>query len=78
MVRTICDRCGREQDTTGEKYKFDFFIKILNYDLCPECNAKYLVLLKEFIQNKIEQDYQDFIDSLKDKALKKSNGGKTK
>lgn len=55
MVKTICDRCGREQDTTGEKYKFDFFIKVLNYDLCPECNGEYLVLLKEFIQNKSPQ-----------------------
>lgn len=48
MVKTVCDRCGREQDTTGEKYKFDFFIKVLNYDLCPECN----ILLNEFIHNK--------------------------
>lgn len=70
MVKTICDRCGREQDTTGEKYKFDFFIKVLNYDLCPECNAKYLVLLKEFIQNKTKEDYQKFIESLKASSKK--------
>lgn len=55
MVKTVCDRCGREQDTTGEKYKFDFFIKVLNYDLCPECNGKFLVLLNEFIHNNKEQ-----------------------
>ena len=67
MVNTICDRCGREQDTTGKKYKSDFFIKVLHYDLCPECHGKYLVLLKEFIQNKIKEDYQDFIKSLKRK-----------
>ena len=65
MVKTICDRCGREQDRTVEK--FDYFIKVLNYDLCPECNGEYLVLLKEFIQNKIRKDYQDFIKSLKRK-----------
>lgn len=51
MIKTICDRCGREQDSTGVKYAFDYFIKVLHYDLCPECNGKYLVLLKEFINN---------------------------
>ena len=52
MVKTICDRCGRVQDTTGEKYVFDIFYKVLHYDICPECNGKYLVLLEEFIKNK--------------------------
>lgn len=70
MVKTVCDRCGREQDTTGEKYKFDFFTKVLHYDLCPECNGKYLVLLKEFIQNKTKEDYRKYIESLKERSKK--------
>lgn len=65
MVRTICDRCGRELDTTGEKY--DFFIKVLHYDFCPKCHGEFIVLLKEFTQNKIKEDYQNFVKSLKRK-----------
>lgn len=49
MIKVVCDRCGREQD--NDKNKFDFFVKVLNYDLCTECNGKYLVLLNEFINN---------------------------
>lgn len=52
MIKTICDRCKRVQDLTGKNYKFDFFNKVLSFDLCQKCFNECINVVYEFVNNK--------------------------
>lgn len=46
MIKTVCDRCGKEvkRDTTKDRYK------ILKVDLCIDCQSEFDDFMDKFLR----------------------------